>query len=62
LKNKERFILIPSGNELYCHFNAELSDDVQKLTAGIDVGFVEEQGDNEPHAASWATARASSWN
>jgi ribosomal subunit interface protein len=45
------FIITPDHREIYFHRNSVLNDDFNRLTFGVAVTFIEEQGEEGPQAA-----------
>ncbi len=46
------FLETPEGREIYFHRNSVLSDAFDRLEAGTEVSFVEEQGEKGPQAST----------
>ncbi|MBI5947168.1 MAG: HPF/RaiA family ribosome-associated protein [Chloroflexi bacterium] len=50
------FIATPDGREVYFHRNSVLADGFDRLAAGTEVRFAEEEGDKGPQASTVAPA------
>jgi cold shock CspA family protein len=52
------FITAPDGREVYFHRNSVLEPGFERLAEGMEVRFVEEQGETGPQASTVAAAGA----